>query len=433
MTESKGRGKSLLKTLGGTALRAGKDALKRRFGDDAVDAFSSSAAEHLVEGLGELKGAAMKFGQMLSILDEATLPPGWKRALSLLQASSTPKPWSEIEPLFLAELGKNAERIVSVDPVAVRAASIGQVHKGVLNDGRTVAVKIRYPGLEESLPEDIDALRKFFQKTKFIFRGDFESVLAELERVFLQELDLVSEAEAYRHYAKALAPWKNHFVVPEVIDSCSTAGVLTTVWLEGEDLNSWMENIRLKDTPKNRQKRDHVGENLLRLLLMEVFLLRKVQTDPNPANFLVLENGKLELLDFGAVKELSHDLVENYRALTKAAVEHANSDLLTISRIMGFLPENASSEARVSFLRILAIAAKPMASSVYDWGGEKLSTAVREEAVRYAMHTHFHTPPAEVVFLHRRILGTQLTLERLGPVVQARGVFDELVFEPKNS
>jgi aarF domain-containing kinase len=433
MPDKQGRGKSLLKTLGGTVLRAGKDAVRRHLGDNAVEAFSSSAAEHLVEGLDELKGAAMKFGQMLSILDESTLPPGWKKALSLLQASSTPKPWSEIEPIFLSELGKNVSHIASVNPVAVRAASIGQVHRGVLVDGRSVAIKIRYPGLDASLSEDIDALRKFFQKTKFVFRGDFESVLAELERVFLQELDLESEAEAYRDYAKALEPWGDHFVVPGVVDECSSEGVLTTEWLEGEDLNTWMESVRLKDSAKSRAKRDHVGENLFRLLLMEIFLFRKVQSDPNPANFLVLENGKLGLLDFGAVKVLSPEIVEDYRAISHAAVNHANADLLAISQKMGFVPEHLSNDARVSFLRILAIAAKPISSSLYDWGSEKLSTAVREEAIRFAMHTHFHAPPSEIVFLHRRILGTQLTLERLGPVVEARRIFEELVFQSKNT
>ncbi len=428
MAEEKGRAKSLLMTLGGTALRAGKDAVKRRFGEDALEAFSSSAAEHLVDGLDDLKGAAMKFGQMLSILDESTLPPGWKRALSLLQARATPKPWSEIESVFLSELGTRASRILSVEPIAFRAASIGQVHRGVLDDGRNVAIKIRYPGLDASLTEDIDGLRKFFKKTKFIFRGDFESVLAELERVFIQELDLVSEAAAYREYAKALDPWKHFFSVPEVIDDCCSEGVLTTLWLEGEDLNAWMEEIRANETPKNVKMRDHVGENLLRLLLLEIFVLKKVQSDPNPANFLVQPNGRLGLLDFGAVKSLEPKLVDDYRLMAEAAVNNANSDLLTISRRMGFLPDKISEDARVSFLHILALAAKPLSSSVYDWGSEKLSTAVRDEAIRFAMHSHFHAPPSDVVLLHRRILGTQLTLERLGPVVQARRIFDEFVF-----
>lgn len=433
MTESKGRAKSLLKTLGGTAVRVGKDAVRRHFGDEAVEAFSSSAAEHLVEGLDDLKGAAMKFGQMLSMLDDDTLPPGWKRALSLLQAQATPKPWSEIEPIFVAELGANAKRFVSIEPVAVRAASIGQVHRAVLDTGEKVAVKIRYPNLDSSLSEDIEALRKFFQKTKFIFRGDFESVLSELERVFLQELDLVSEANAYKDYAKALEQWNDFFEVPTVIESCCAEGVLTTTWLEGTDLNVWMDSARANDTKKGREKRDRVGENLLRLLLLEIFLFGKVQSDPNPANFLVQENGKLGLLDFGAVKSLSPEIVEDYRTLTEAAVRNANADLLAVSRKMGFLPENPSDDARVSFLRILALAAKPLSCSVYDWGGEKLSTAVREEAVRFAMHSRFHAPPAEIVFLHRRILGTQLALERLGSVIQARRLFDELVFVSKMS
>jgi aarF domain-containing kinase len=432
VTEKTSRAKSLFKTLSGTALRAGSDALRRQFGDDKVDAFSSSAAEHLVQGLDELKGAAMKFGQMMSLMDEKTLPPGWKRALSLLQSKATPKPWSEIEVVFQKELGDKVSLFASIEPEAVRAASIGQVHRGVLLDGRNVAVKIRYPGLDESLAEDVENLRAFLKKTKFVIKGDFDSILKEMERVFHREIDFIKEAQSYREYAKLLQPWSDKFAIPDVVDECSSHGVLTTSWLEGEDFGIWMEKSRGHlPTEAIELERDRLGESFLLLLFVEFFVFRKVQSDPNPSNFVVCPDGRLGLLDFGAVTEFSSELIENYRSLMTAALQGANADLIAISQRMGFLTEDASDDARKSFLRILALAAKPLSMSAYDWGSEKLSVAVREEAVRFAVHSRFHAPPCEVVFLHRRIMGTQLALERLGAVVQARRIVDEFVLQPK--
>jgi aarF domain-containing kinase len=418
------RATSLLKTLGGTALRAGQDAMRRHLGNDPTGEWVSHAAEHLVQGLDELKGAAMKFGQMLSLLDESTLPPGWKKALSLLQSRATALPWEKMEPVLDAELGPKRKLFAHIEPVAVRAASIGQVHMGKLRDGRKVAVKIRYPGLDENLKTDVENLRAFFRKAEFLIKSNFDPILDELEGMFLHELDFKEEANQYRRYAGLLKDEQDSFVVPNVVEECSVAGVLTTEWLEGEDLNSWIS--RSERESGTADDRSLLGERILRLVFLEIFRFGCIQSDPNPGNFIILPDKRIGLVDFGAVKELCQRLVDDYRSFGMASIAWNEPELLTIGRRMGFLPKEASSETEDLFLQILRLSSTPFRDESYTWDSRKLSREVRDLGVKYALKSRLHTPPSEAVFLQRRVMGTELVLERLQPTLAARGMFEQL-------
>ena len=157
--KQKNRTFSLIKTLGSAAIKAGQETLKNKFNIDTSSVFESKAAERLVAGLDELKGVTMKFGQILSMMDENILPKGWKNALSKLQSEATPKDWDYIEPILLEEL-KNLDDFLSIETTAVHAASVGQIHKAVLQNGQKVAVKIQYPNLEKSIKSDLSNMKK---------------------------------------------------------------------------------------------------------------------------------------------------------------------------------------------------------------------------------------------------------------------------------
>jgi aarF domain-containing kinase len=433
----KNRTLSLLRTLGSTAVRAGAEALKNQLSGNASKNAAgaaalgglemSQAALRLVRGLDELKGAAMKMGQLLSLVDDTMLPQGWKQALVTLQSQATAKPFAEVEPLLRAELPHYENHLVSLEPEAVHAASIGQVHRGVLANGTRVAVKIRYPDLEKWVRSDIVSLRRMLRLANAIpSDGDFDAVFAQVEKIFLQEIDFAQEAANYVLYREHFASAPG-VVVPRVIAELSTRNVLVTEWVDGLGLDAWMstpsqEGATPSTVTRTAESRAAVSAHILRVLFEELFVLGRVQSDPNPANFLVTPEGKLALLDFGATQALPLALVEGYRALSRACLQGTKPDILAVSEDMGFLKPSDSQAGRDAFVSMLAIATEPFEHGEFDFGTAKLVARMRGLGVTFVREVGFRPPPPEIVFLNRRILGTQLKLERLAASFDARAV-----------
>lgn len=445
----KNRTLSLLRTLGSTAVRAGAEAIKNQLAGNtskiragkagAGGLEMSQAALRLVRGLDELKGAAMKFGQLLSLVDDSLMPPGWKQALVTLQAQATARPFSEIEPLLRANLPHYHEHLASLEPDAVHAASIGQVHQGVLHDGTRVAVKIRYPDLEKWVRSDIVSLRRMLKLANAIpSDGDFDAVFEQVEKIFLQEIDFAQEAAHYLLYREHFASDPG-VVVPRVIGELSTRNVLVTEWIDGLGLDAWMDaqgntsssppssedsSLPPSQTLANehRQARAAISSHIMSVLFEELFVLGRVQSDPNPANFLVTPDGRLALLDFGATQAIPRALVEGYRSLSRACLLGTKKDVLEVSEHMGFLKPTDTPAGRDAFVAMLAIATEPFEHGEFDFGTGKLVARTRGLGLTFVREVGFRPPPPEIVFLNRRILGTQMTLERLGARFDARSV-----------
>jgi predicted unusual protein kinase regulating ubiquinone biosynthesis (AarF/ABC1/UbiB family) len=166
---------------------------------------------------------------------------------------------------------------------------------------------------------------------------------------------------------------------------------------------------------------------MVRCLLLEIFRYQHLQSDPNPANFLVLKNGKLGLVDFGASVDLPSHLVEPYRDLAIASLDGHPERVLQAALRVGFLKDSDGREARECFLRIMALTSEPFVGETFHWGERRLSEPIKSESLKFARLTLLRVPPEDLIFLNRRILGNQLTLEKLGPRVAARALFDEIV------
>ena len=446
----KSRTFSLLRTLSSTALKAGQEALKsklekfekseKRNPDDTskqsdffgkagvIDFAPSAAALRLVRGLDELKGAAMKLGQMLSLSDDDMLPQGWKQALGKLQAEATPRSWEFIEPLIVKNLG-SLDAFETIDKVALHAASIGQVHRATLKDGRAVAVKVRYPGLEKNVHSDLQNIRLMLRLANVLpTKGNFDDIFAQVERIFLQEMDFDKEHQFYEHYS-SLFEGHPSFVVPKVIASCSNSAILTTTWIEGVHLSTFIDTHKAEfDVPGPVELRDRVGSHFVDLLFTELFDFQTIQSDPNPANFLVTPDGRIGLLDFGATDVLSDTLTQNYWRLSLACLNGTKTDVIKVGLEMGLVLSSDSVEAQDSFVRMMTLTAEPFQHHSYEWRNCGLSKRLRDEVMRFSAATRLRPPPSEILFLNRRILGGQLLLEKLGPTVRAR----ELLITRKN-
>lgn len=280
---------------GRAALGLGKR-LTGKSKDEVTAELMEKAANQLFTVLGELKGGAMKVGQALSVM-EAAIPDEfgepYREALTKLQKDAPPLPASKVHRVLDGQLGtKWRERFSSFNDTPVASASIGQVHKAIWSDGREVAVKIQYPGADEALRADLKTMQRMVGVLKQLSPGaDVQGVVDELVERTEMELDYRLEAANQRAFAKA---YHDHprFQVPHVV--ASAPKVVIQEWIEGVPM---AEIIRHGTT----EQRDLIGTLLAELTFDAPRRLGLMHGDAHPGNFMLLPDGRMGIIDFGAV------------------------------------------------------------------------------------------------------------------------------------
>ena len=290
----------------------------------------AGAAEEAFQALGEMKGLALKMGQMLSYMDGA-LPegyrPAYQEALTRLQRSAPPLAWSAVEPVLVAELGgpiTTTYAEFATEPFA--AASIGQVHRAVLRSGESVAVKVQYPGVERAMNADLKNLDLVEQLVRPIVgglslganQGMGREILAELRARLVEELDYEREATMQRRFAHILAGDPD-IRIPRVFRDASSRRVLTTELVEGRTLQEVCDQ-------DEREARDRYGTILTRGLLTCLYGHQIFNADPHPGNYLFPADGTVVLLDFGCVKEIPDWMHRDMKATLAAGITAVHAD-----------------------------------------------------------------------------------------------------------
>lgn len=281
----------------GRARRGASAALKLGFGrltgrgDEAI-------FEQLAVQLGELKGIAMKAGQVLSYLD-TDIPEEARRLLSVLQVSSQPTPFEEIEKAVPRELLPTLER----QPAAT--ASVGQVHRALLPDGTPVAVKVRHPGIEAAIASDFAAA-----KAAAAVVPQAADFIAEARETFLGECDYVAEARNQERFRQL---WAGHpdVTIPAVHAQWCTDRVLVTTWVDAMPFEKFVASA-------SQAARDRAGRALYEFYVGSVYRHGLFNGDPHPGNLLFREDGALIVLDFGCVRQFERPLVRGLAALSRA-------------------------------------------------------------------------------------------------------------------
>ena len=400
---------------GRTALGIGKR-IGGRSAEIVAQEIQQRTADQVFRVLGELKGGAMKLGQALSIF-EAALPPElagpYRATLTKLQESAPPLPATTVHRVLAADLGDNwRDSFESFDDTPAAAASIGQVHRAVWKDGRRVAVKIQYPGAGKALLNDFTQLARIGRLFGVLMPGlEVRPMLDELRDRVADELDYYLEAQSQRAFAAAYAGDPDIYV-PDVVTE--TDHVLVTEWMDGTPLSKIISD-------GSKEDRNRAGILLTRFLFSGPARAGLLHADPHPGNFRLLADGRLGVLDFGAVDRLPDGLPPIFGRLLRI-MHDPDPDIVEVERVLredNFLRPGIAVDL-AALRAFLAPMAEPSAVETFKFSREWM----RMEAGRVTTDPNaagiarkFNLPPSYVL-IHRVStagIGVLCQLECEGP------------------
>lgn len=375
--------------------------------------------KRVADQLADLRGAAMKVGQLLSMDGGDLLPPPLTELLSRLQANAKPMPISQLNSSLEQQWGCDWQQQFSqfsFYPIA--AASIGQVHKATTQDGRQLALKIQYPGINKSIDSDVNNVTTLLNISGLIPKQlDISELLNEAKKQLHAEADYLLEAQYVKQYRQLLAT-DTRYLLPDIADDLTTKQILAMTFVGGVDID------KLVDQPQT--VRDHVIELAFSLMFREVFEFRLVQTDPNFANYRYdIDSKQLVLLDFGATRVYPQSISEGYRQLMTGAVIDDQPRMLAALKQIGFFSQPIEPQAQQSLLALCLQACEPLKyQGVYDFGQSDMVRQIRDAGSQLSMKQgYWHTPPADAIFLHRKLGGLYLLAAKLKARVDVNKIF----------
>lgn len=372
-------------------------------------------AEHMFRVLGELKGGAMKVGQAMSVFEAAIpeeLAAPYRASLAQLQDAAPALPVDRVHGVLAEQIGPRWRgRFLDFDDTPAAAASIGQVHRAVWRDGRLVAVKIQYPGAGPALRSDLAQIGRMMRMVGPLSPGmDMAPLVDELQRRMGEELDYRREARSQRAFRKAFSGDAD-FMVPEVVFASDE--VLVTEWIEGTPVREVIET----GTP---HQRDRSGLLLARLLFSGPARARLLHADPHPGNFRLLPDGRLAILDFGAVDRLPRGLPRPIGVLARRAIEGDAEGVLEGLRREGFVRDSVSIDAD-ELLGYLVPLLEPLRHEEFTFERAWLrAEALRLADLRKATTGMKLNLPPSYLLIHRVTLGVMGVLCQLGSTASFR-------------
>ena len=291
------------------------------------------AAERVLDVLGQMKGAAMKLGQVASFVDTGALPPEaharLEEKLAKLRDSAPRVSFEQMRKVIEADMGESLEDVFAeFETEAFAAASIGQVYRARLRDGRRVAVKVQYPGIVNAVRADVQNLGMLLRVAKLLAPGmDPKTMAEEIRERLTEELDYEVEAQTHRTFART---WRGHpfVVIPDVVTELSGERVLVTEFMDGIGFE------QVKELPQ--ADRDRFGEIVYRFFLGSLYRTRRFSADPHPGNYLLLEDGRVAFIDFGMSKRVSREQVDAELEVMRAGIEREPDRLRAALVAMGF-------------------------------------------------------------------------------------------------
>ncbi|SMQ74298.1 ABC1 family protein [Altererythrobacter xiamenensis] len=378
-------------------------------------------AKRLTDRLSHLRGAAMKLGQMISMDAGDFLPAELSDILAALRDRAHFMPARQLDKVLAAEWGKDWRRQFRwFNPRPIAAASIGQVHKAMTRDGEELAIKVQYPGVADSIDADVDNVAALLRISGLLpDELDIAPLLGAAKEQLKEEADYIREGDQMRLYAERLKG-EDGFVIPRLHEELTRPRILAMSFEEGVPIEVLGEEDQaLKDT---------TFERLIHLVARELFEFGVMQTDPNFANYRFRRSdGAIILLDFGATRAVAPDVQGSYRRLLQAGLDADAERVREEAVAAGFISPVVIERHPERVDRMIAIIIGEMSRDApFDFGDRSFVPLLRDEGMAIARdRAAWHLPPAETLFVQRKVSGTALMGARIGAVVNIRRVVEE--------
>jgi predicted unusual protein kinase regulating ubiquinone biosynthesis (AarF/ABC1/UbiB family) len=390
------------------ALRSGRMILKRtkRGAAGEEPEIDMQQLIKVIDSVGQLKGVAMKMGQIMSYID-IDMPKELRDALSVLQTHSQPMEWDVVAGLLLEELGAQGEQLIEqMEREPISSASIGQVHRATLPDGTLVAVKIQYPEIVRAIEADFGPAAAGTKLVSVLYyQAPVGQFVREAKSRFLEECDYLHEAHCQHRFVELYAEHPI-LVVPAVHGEFCSRRVLTTTFVDGKSFDALLAS----DPPQ--AERDRIGEALFEFYIGSLLRHQIYNCDPHPGNYLFLADGRVAMLDHGCTRQFEPGFVAKLANLTRAVHSDRRDAIHRALLNLGIVRENKRYEYETirGFLRSFY---GPML--VDEVRRMDLSTAMdMREALKKDRQLARFALPGEFLFLLRIRFGLMSVLSRLG-------------------
>lgn len=373
----------------------------------------------IAETLGDMKGAVMKVGQIASQYKDI-FPPEVSKAIAKLQRQAPPMPFKQIKLQVEKELGKSLDQLFQhFDETPFAAASIGQVHKAILKNGEQVVVKVQYPGVEEACESDLKQVRLALRLMGVlkIERKLQDRLFKEIQDSLDNELNYEIEAQnlqVARTFHQQLDP---KIIIPQVYTEYSSRHVLTLSLEQGDSIetaSTWSQATR-----------NELGRRLLRAIGQEIFYLKRFHCDPHPGNFAFREDGSVLIYDYGGVKTLSTEVVENFKALVHAARAQDFATMEDYLVRLNSLAETGKFPTDL-YSAWVEIFTRPLTTH-YDFAANSSHHDAMELVKPSLKYWDLFKPSPDTLMVNRTISGQYWNLINLKVHDNLNDVFDELV------
>ncbi len=375
-------------------------------------------AIRVTEQLAQLRGAAMKVGQLLSMDAGEMLPPELADILARLRSDARHMPEIQLRAALNRRWGRGwEERFETFDFIPIAAASIGQVHRARTIDGRDLAIKVQYPGVKDSIDSDVDNIATLMRLSGVVPKTlDVAPLLTEAKRQLHEEADYEREGSYLTRFGILLTDAPD-FVVPALHADLTRTTVLAMTHVSGVPIEALVDASQVE--------RDRVVGLLIQLLLRELFEFGLMQTDPNFANYLYdTSSGRIVLLDFGAARDLPPQIVTGYRRLLRAGLDADREAARQAMLDIGFFAADANADNQAQAMHLFDLAMEPLRQpGAFDFSQTGLTTPLRDQGLALAQDRSFwHVPPIDTLFLQRKFGGIYLLASRLKARVDVRAL-----------
>ncbi|MFK7877668.1 MAG: ABC1 kinase family protein [Paracoccaceae bacterium] len=374
----------------------------------------------VADQLAQMRGAAMKIGQLMSMDSGEVLPPELAQIMARLRDDAHIMPPAQLKQVLTAEWSNDwlkSFKSFNVRPIA--AASIGQVHRATLKDGRDMAIKIQYPGVAKSIDSDVANVGALMRMSGVLPKGfALAPYLNEARAQLHDETDYAREGAQLARFG-ALVKDTPHFKVPELYADWSTPQILSMSFVPGTPIED------AEHAPQ--ELRDRLAEQLIELTLKELFEFGAMQTDPNFANYQYdPETGQIILLDFGAARDIDPSIVTQYRRLLQAGMADDTAAMTGISEKIGFFNADTNEAHRAQIVEMIQLVfAALKAASTFDFAQNDLSQQMQDKGAALAQSGFIPPPlPLDILLVQRKFGGIFLLAARLGAQVDVIKLLD---------